>query len=97
MATIIAKGIKDGLQLEVICADIDGIRFLFNNLKDELREREIRRMMAERPLIAGTFSPDENSMLNVLNILQYLYFDKPPDIETAGEFETMPYEKGVVY
>ena len=97
MTAIKATGIRDGSPMTVICVESDGILFMFNNIQDRFYGRMIREEMKKRHLIAGTFTPEENSMLNVLNVLQYYFFDEPPEIETTGEFEEMPSEDGVVY
>ena len=83
MATIKAQGIYDQKPLQVMCIqDNDEIKFLFDMHRDDVRERIVRRKLAKRYPFAGTFSPEVNSMLNVLNVLQYYFFDEPPDIET---------------
>lgn len=97
MTTIKAVGIKDGERVIVYCCEMDNIAFLFNNLKNSYMEQDMRNLMKRRYAIAGTFYPETESMLNVLNILQYHYFDEPPEIVTEGEFEEMPHENNVVY
>ena len=98
MVTIKAKGIYERRGLEVVCAEQDGkMIFLFNNHKETTTEKKIRAEMKKRHVMAGTFSPEEDSMLNVLNVLQHHFFDEPPEIETTGEFPEMPGELGVVY
>ena len=97
MTTIKAEGIRNGQHITVFCCKINKIKFLFNTIIDPDKEQDIRNLMERRFPIAGTYYPETESMLNVLNVLQYHYFDEPPEIVTEGEFEEMPYEKGVVY
>lgn len=98
MTTITARGMFDQRETEVICAERDGdMTFLFDKHKDMIKEDYIRSEMAKRHLIAGTYTPEMNSMLNVLNVIQFHFFDDPPDINTTGDFEEMPSDDGVVY
>lgn len=96
-AVIYAKGKRAGKSMEVVCIEKDGIHLFFNDHLNVQEEQDFMDIMKERHVIDGTFCPEEDSMLNALNMLRYYYFDEPPDIRTEGEFEELPNEDGIVY
>lgn len=99
MATIKAVGRFTGDMMEVTCVDVDNeLYFFFNRGKDPVMESIIRKILKERHLIAGTFVPDEESMLNALNVIQYHFFDDAPfSVEVEGDIGEIPYEDGMIY
>lgn len=99
MTTIKAIGQYHEQTVEVMCIDMgDGLQFLFNMGKDPALEAVFRRILKERHPVAGTFSPEEESMLNVLNVIQYHFFDDAPSsVQVDGDIEEMPYEDGMIY
>lgn len=98
MGYIIAKGIYEGMKLEVVCVERENrLSFLFNKHQDPVKLNLLREEMKKRHPIAGTYIPDKEDMLNVLNVFKYYFFDDPPEIEATGITEEMPWEDGVVY
>lgn len=99
MAKIRASGEHAGAVVEIICIDVDNEpHFFFNRGKDPALEAVFRRILKERRLIAGTFTPEEESMLNVLNVIQYHFFDdNPSSVQVDGDIGEMPYEDGMIY
>lgn len=99
MATIKAVGMHTGDTVEVICIDVDDeLHFFFNRGRDPALESIIRKILKERHSIAGTFFPEEESMLNVLNVIQYHFFDDAPfSVEVEGDIGELPHEDGMIY
>lgn len=98
MAKIRAVGEHVGTVVETTCVDVDGeLHFFFNKGKDPALEEVFRMILKERHPIAGTFTPDEESMLNVLNVVQYHFYDDVPSVEVEGDIGEMPYEDGMIY
>ena len=99
MSMIKAEGKFQGNDLSVICLKEDEeLFFLFNESMDKGHESIFRGILKERHPIAGTFFPEEESMLNVLNVLQYYFFDsKPSSVEVEGDIGEIPYEPNVIY
>lgn len=58
-----------------------------NALKQELRQ--------QHP-VDGTYIPEVDDPINILNVLRYYYFEDKPLIESNG-VPDMPYEEGVIY
>lgn len=98
MTMIHATGMKNGEMLEVYFSRIKNTEtYTFNHRYNVTLEAEIKDELRKRHPFAGTYYPEENSELNVLNVLQHYFFDSRPEIETQGDFEEMPSEPGVIY
>lgn len=99
MSTIKAEGKFHGNKLSVICLKEDEeLFFLFNSGIDEGLESVFRNILKDRHSIAGTFFPEEESMLNVLNVIRYHFFDdKPSSVEVEGDIGEIPHEPNTVY
>ena len=99
MSMIKAEGKFHGNDLSVICMKEDEeLFFLFNKSVDKGHESVFRNIMKERHPIAGTFFPEEESMLNVLNVIQFHFFDeKPYSVEVKDDIGEIPFEKDVIY
>ena len=98
MTIIKAKGIRNGKPLAVTFLRVSGEdTYIFNHHLDESIESEIKTELKLRHPFGGTYYPEEQSELNILNVLENYFFDERPEIETDGEFETIPGEDGVIY
>jgi hypothetical protein len=99
MSTIKAEGKFQGNDLSVICVKEDEeLFFLFNRSVDKGHESVFKNILKERHSIAGTFFPEEESMLNVLNVIQYHFFDeKPSSVEVEGDIGEIPFEPDMIY
>ena len=97
-AWIRATGTFENKPLTVSCVE-DGkdLVFLFNNHFDSVKEKRIKDEMKKRHIIAGSFSPEEHSMLNIKNVLEFYFFDELVSLEVEGDIGELPYEEGVVY
>lgn len=97
-AWIRATGTFENKPLTVSCVE-DGkdLVFLFNNYFDSVKEKQIKDEMKKRHIIAGSFSPEEHSMLNIKNVLEFYFFDEFVSLEVEGDIGELPYEEGVVY
>lgn len=90
MAKIKAVGKRDGAELEITVDN--GVTYI-NGVKEDIFDAAI---YAQYPM-AGTYYPEPDSMENALNTLSYHFFDDPPEIETEGSFEDIPYVEGRIY
>ena len=99
MSMIKAEGKYQGNDLCVFCLKEDEeLFFLFNKSVDKGHEAIFRSILKDRHPVAGTFFPEEESMLNVLNVVQYYFFDEKPSlIEVTGDIGEIPHEDGVIY
>jgi hypothetical protein len=99
MSIIKAEGRFHGRKMSVICLKEDEeLFFYFNKSIDKGIESVFRTILKKRHPIAGTFSPEEESMLNVLNVIQYHFFDdKPSSVEVEGDIGEIPLEEGKIY
>lgn len=99
MSMIKAEGKFHGNDLSIICMKEDEeLFFLFNRSVDKGLESVFRKIMKERHPIAGTFCPEEESMLNVLNVIRYHFFDETPSsVEVEGDIGEIPYEPNMIY
>ena len=89
-----ATGYKDA-QLMVV--EYQEGEVLFNSVKNEELEEELNMKLNRGYPIGGTYFPNKDSPLNVVNVLRVFFFDKPADIETDEDIPTIPYEKGKIY
>lgn len=89
-----ASGIKAGDNIVIVCGVEDGIVFFDGN---EFLEQRFYELLKERKLIAGTFEPEENSEINVLNVVKSFLFDELAEISVSEFTEQMPFEEGIVY
>ena len=98
MATIKAKGPRDGKSISVEC-QIDGevVRCLFDGKDDLALEADLLfHALSDEP-IGGTYYP-ETMALKVLAALSGAFFDRAPDeIHATGIDEEIPNEEGVIY
>ena len=99
MTEIHAVGVLYETKVEVLCIQEElELMFFCNGFEDPTLENRIRTMMKERHLISGTFIPDEESMLNVLNVLRFYFFDGNPSlVESKGNIGELPFEDGKIY
>lgn len=98
MTRIKAKGKKNGVQMTVVFIRVSGEdTYIFNHRLNMGLEDDIKAELKLRHPFGGTYYPEEQSELNVLNVLENYFFDERPEIETDGEFETIPGEDGVIY
>ena len=99
MISITAVGILFGKQTEIICMETDDEEqiFLIDRDKDKAVEKIIKDEMKKVHPIAGTFVPDEHSMLNIKNVLEFHLFEKLISLDVHGDIGELPFEKGVVY
>lgn len=97
-AWIKATGTFENRPLTVSCVENEkDLIFLFDNHFDSVKEKRIKEEMKKRHIIAGSFSPEEHSMLNVKNVLEFYFFDKLVSLEVEGDIEELPFEEGVIY
>lgn len=91
-----AHGIKNGEKLEV---EYNNGNFLFNGGESPLMNEEIQNLLRQRHAVGGTFFPDVKSDLNIINVVENWFFDKPVRaIEVSEEnIETMESETGRIY
>lgn len=98
MIKIECVGKHFGVNLSICCVkDEEELFFFFNNREDEFLETEFRNILKLRHSIAGTFFPEENSMMNVLNVIQYYFFDSTPEITIEGDIGELPFEENKIY
>lgn len=97
-AWIKATGTFENRPLTVSCVENEkDLIFLFDNHFDSVKEKRIKEEMKKRHIIAGSFSPEEHSMLNVKNVLEFYFFDKLVSLEVEGDIGELPFEEGVIY
>ena len=97
-AWIRATGTFENKPLTVSCVeDEKDLIFLFNNHFDSVKEKRIKEEMKKRHIIAGSFSPEEHSILNVKNVLEFYFFEKLISLDVHGDIGELPFEKGVIY
>ena len=97
-AWIKATGTFENNTLTVVCVqDGKDLIFLFDNHFDSVKEKRIKEEMKKRHPIAGSFSPEEHSMLNIKNVLEFYFFDELISLEVEGDIGELPYEEDVVY
>ena len=77
-----AEGTKNGRQLRV--EYVDGT-YLFNGKVDFLYETEIEYELSKRHTVGGTYYPNRNDVLNVLNVIENWFFDRNVEAEVIGE------------
>lgn len=95
MGKIIAKGKKHGFKVTV---EFELNKVLFNGQNDRLLENELSEMLEDPKPVGGTYYPPVESLLNVMNILQYHFFDDTAEkITVEGEIEEIPYEEDKIY
>lgn len=82
---------------EEMTVEYNNGKFWFNGQEDEWLEDYIRDLMKERFHIAGGVTPEENSLANLVNVLQVYFFDMPVLAECNEYIEPMPYQEGLVY
>lgn len=97
-AWIRATGTFEQKTVIVSCVeDEKDLIFLFNNHFDSVKEKQIKDEMKKRHIIAGSFSPEEHSMLNIKNVLEFYFFDEFVSLEVEGDIGELPYEEDVIY
>lgn len=99
MTTITAVGMFQGKEIEVVCVETDEKDHIFfiDKGEDKTIEKIIRSEMRKTYPVAGTFVPDEHSMLNIKNVLEFYFFDNLISIKVVGDIDELPFEEGVVY
>jgi hypothetical protein len=98
MAIIKAVGKISGVKITVHCKDIGGeIHVLFNGQENIAHESRFRKELSMNHVVAGSYVPDIDSMLNALEVLKHWFFDSAPEIIIEGDIGEIPYEDGVVY
>lgn len=98
MVKIECTGKYLGVGLSICCVkDEEDLFFFFNNSEDEILETEFRKRLKERHPVAGTYYPEENSMMNVLNVIQYHFFDSTPEVTIEGDIGELPFEENRIY
>ena len=91
---IIAEGTKNGKRLMV--EYVDGT-YLFNGKVDFLYETEIEYELSRRHTIGGTYYPERNETLNILNVIENWFFDRNVEAEVIDEEITEIPDDGEVY
>jgi hypothetical protein len=99
MTVITAVGTIFGAETKVVCIDlpVNDPAFLFDGVEDEALENRIRNLMKRRYLIGGTYCPEQDSMINVKNVLEYHFFEKLKSLEVEGDIGEIPSEDGRIY
>lgn len=98
MAKITAKGTHAGFPVTVVCESNGNELFLtFNDETNDLFETFFRSSLDERHVMAGSFVPDSNSMLNALNVCENYFFDDSPTVTVEGNIGQLPFEENTVY
>lgn len=90
-----AVGKKDGRKLTV--EYVDG-KFLFDGLENILYESEMKFELGRQHPFGGTYFPEKDSDLNIINVIGNYFFDfnTQVDFEDA-EIEEMESEAGRIY
>jgi hypothetical protein len=98
MATVTAKGLKNGKAIEVTCwIDGDVVRCAIDGKDDQALEAELLFHVLDDLPIGGTYYP-ETMALRVVAALDGAFFDHAPDeLHAVGVDEIIPYEEGVIY
>ena len=96
-----AKGTKHGRKITItVTGGTNGVQYRIDGVHEILRGAYLDALKAElheRHVVAGTYvPPEDNTHVNILNVLQYYYFDDNPQIKADG-IDEMPHEEGVVY
>ena len=99
MKSIIAVGNLFGKETEIICVETDDEEhiFLIDRGEDKTVEKIIKDKMKKVYPIAGTFVPDEHSMLNIKNVLEFHIFEKLISLDVHGDIGELPFEEGKIY
>lgn len=98
MSKITGTGKIHGVLTTVTCEFVDGeIIINFDDIKIACYENSFRNELKQHYSIGGTYYPKENSMLNVLNVLENHFFDYPIKAEIEGYIDPIPFEEGIIY
>lgn len=90
-----AEGKYGGRKLVVVA---DENKITFNGVEDKEFSRLLQEELKERHPMGGTFFPEVNSRLNLVNTLANHFFDTLVDVSITGEeIEEIPSEEGVYY
>lgn len=91
---IIAEGTKNGKRVKIKYGE--GI-FFFNGKVNYFYQEKINYELSKRHPIGGTYYPEKESILNVLNVIENWFFDRPVNAEVIDEdIQEIPSE-GKVY
>ena len=98
MEKIVAAGTYCGkkITVEAVMENDDIVIFADGEKSPEIQQK-ITELIKVQPAMAGTFYPDENSMLAVYNVLKHTFFDAPEKINIQGEIVSFPYRDGKTY
>lgn len=98
---IFAKGKRGDYEFSVLVTKdekgkyvfkIDDCEKIFHSNIEEMIKIELKKQY----VFAGTFIPKVYSDINIMNVLQYYFFDELKEF-SAEDIEQMPFEDGVVY
>lgn len=90
-----AVGKKDGKNLKV---EYNDGKFLFDGLENILYESEMKFELGRRHPFGGTYFPDKDSDLNIINVIENYFFDfnTHVDFEDA-DIDEIESEAGRIY
>lgn len=98
MSKITVVGKFFGEQIEIECEKTNNeIITSVDGEENEFVEEYLETLLSKRYPVGGSYCPPENSMLNVLNVLKYRFFDELISIKVEGEIEEIPFEEGKIY
>lgn len=89
-----ATGKKDGEKMTV---EYDNGKFLFNGIDDVYYTDELEYELSLTHAVGGTYFPQKDEPLNILNVLENYFFDEHADVETDEQIEEMESEYGRIY
>lgn len=96
MTKIIAKGMRDGVPVEITCEKAAKGLIVVSDSSD--LEQLFRSELEKRHPVAGTFYPEVESLTNALEVLRYHFFDGEPEIKIKGAFrERIPFKSDVIF
>jgi hypothetical protein len=92
---ITATGKKNGKTVKLVYEDGE---FTFNGEHNILYEMEIESHKQAGHPVGGTYYPQKDSPLNLINVIESYFFDRNAVVQVQGaDIEEIPYEEGVVY